>query len=527
MSKILALSVLEEAIKKGVREFCVCAGSRNADFVKILNQAIGVQVYSWFEERSAGYFALGRSKQTGRPVGVITTSGTAAGELLPAMMEGYYSGLPLLAITADRPRRLRGTGAPQTAEQVGLYGPYAVFSEDLADGERCHLKRWDLRAPAHVNICFEDPSGTASEEAEVVDFRHYEEELLQASYLPENPLNRALLDQFFMVSKKPLVVVSALKTVDQDVVADFLVQLGAPCYLEGISGLRENPKLQHLRITRTERLWKYAEKADYEIDGILRIGGIPTIRLWRDLEDQKQHVHVCSISELPFSGLNHGVHIQTSLKSFFANYDVLVSFDRAARNWIDADRQYQLAFQALCAEEPCAEPAMIASFSRLLPRHSRMYLGNSLPIREWDMAAINEYRDIRVEANRGVSGIEGQISTFLGWCIPNTPQFALLGDLTTLYDLAGPWILHQLQNVSAQIIVINNHGGKIFSRMYKEDIFLNGHQLSFQHFASFWNIPYMLWEEIPAQLDPQGHALIELRPDHDATTRFWKKLETL
>ena len=128
MSKILALSVLEEAIKKGVREFCVCAGSRNADFVKILNQAIGVQVYSWFEERSAGYFALGRSKQTGRPVGVITTSGTAAGELLPAMMEGYYSGLPLLAITADRPITLRGNGDTQKDEQEVLYVTYDVYS---------------------------------------------------------------------------------------------------------------------------------------------------------------------------------------------------------------------------------------------------------------------------------------------------------------------------------------------------------------------------------------------------------------
>ncbi|MBS4168896.1 2-succinyl-5-enolpyruvyl-6-hydroxy-3-cyclohexene-1-carboxylic-acid synthase [Parachlamydia sp. AcF125] len=527
MSKILALKVLEEALKKGVQEFCICAASRNADFVKILNQAIGIRVYSWFEERSAGYFALGRIKQTGRPVGVITTSGTAAGELLPAMMEGYYSGLPLLAITADRPRRLRGTGAPQTAEQVNLYGPYAIFSEDLADGENCHLKKWDLSAPAHLNVCLEDPSGMASEEAERVDFRDLKKEPLYASSDAENPLNRALLDQFFKLSKRPLVIVSALKVVDKEAVADFLVKLGAPCYLEATSGLRENPKLQPLRITRTENLWKHAERAGYEIDGVLRLGGVPTVRLWRDLEDQRQHVHVCSISELPFAGLNRGAHIRTALKPFFASYEKLVSFERSARPWIEADQQYQLAFQALCHEEPEAEPSMIASLSKLLPPRSRIYLGNSLPIREWDMAASHEDRDIQVEANRGMSGIEGQISTFLGWCVPHTPQFALLGDLTALYDLAGPWILPQLPHISAQIMVVNNQGGKIFSRMYREEIFQNGHQISFQHFAAFWNLPYALWERIPDQLKIEGCALIELRPNSEATTRFWKKLGTL
>ena len=88
---------------------------------------------------------------------VITTSGSAAAELLPAAMEAHYAGVPLLLITADRPRSFRGTGAPQTAEQVGLFGVYVSFSCDLAHEERFSLKEWDRIRPAHINVCFEEP----------------------------------------------------------------------------------------------------------------------------------------------------------------------------------------------------------------------------------------------------------------------------------------------------------------------------------------------------------------------------------
>ncbi len=156
MNLELAEQIIIEASRLGLEEYCVCPSSRNAPFVPLLTQK-KIKTYYWFEERSAAFFAIGRARLTGKPVAVIVTSGTAAGELLPAAMEAYYSGVPLLLITADRPRRFRGSGAPQTAEQVGLFGQYATYSQDLASQEHCNLSGWNKVSPAHLNVCFEEP----------------------------------------------------------------------------------------------------------------------------------------------------------------------------------------------------------------------------------------------------------------------------------------------------------------------------------------------------------------------------------
>jgi 2-succinyl-5-enolpyruvyl-6-hydroxy-3-cyclohexene-1-carboxylate synthase len=145
MTNLAAARALIASVRAlGISDFCVCAGSRNAPLLVALADA---DVYSFVDERSAAFFALGRAKRDGRPVAVVTTSGTAVAELLPAAIEAHYSGLPLVLITADRPARFRGTGAPQSIEQVGIFGVYAVT--DLA--------AWDRRRTLHLNIEFEEP----------------------------------------------------------------------------------------------------------------------------------------------------------------------------------------------------------------------------------------------------------------------------------------------------------------------------------------------------------------------------------
>jgi 2-succinyl-5-enolpyruvyl-6-hydroxy-3-cyclohexene-1-carboxylate synthase len=144
-----ARALIDELRAAGVDDFCVCGGSRNAPLIAALNVVAGfsppmpaeagIHIWSFVDERSAAFFALGRAKLTGRPAAVVTTSGTAAAELLPAAIEAYYSGVPLILITADRPARYRGTGAPQAIEQEGLFGIYATGSV------------------RHINIEFDEP----------------------------------------------------------------------------------------------------------------------------------------------------------------------------------------------------------------------------------------------------------------------------------------------------------------------------------------------------------------------------------
>src|SRR5438094_6824405 len=141
MSNVAAARAIIERVRGlGVVDFCICGGSRNAPLIAALETG-----YTFVDERSAAFFALGRAKRDGKPVAVITTSGTAAAELLPATIEAYYSGAPLVLITADRPARFRGTGAPQSIEQPGLFGVYAASD----------FNGWNQRAPLHINVEFD------------------------------------------------------------------------------------------------------------------------------------------------------------------------------------------------------------------------------------------------------------------------------------------------------------------------------------------------------------------------------------
>ena len=143
----IARGVLELVRTAGVRDCCICAGSRNSPLIVTFAAAADLAVYSFVDERSAAFFAVGRAKWTERPVAVITTSGTAVAETLPAAVEAYYSSVPLILITADRPARYRGTGAPQSIEQAEIFGPYASRDPSM----------WDRSMPLHINVPFDEP----------------------------------------------------------------------------------------------------------------------------------------------------------------------------------------------------------------------------------------------------------------------------------------------------------------------------------------------------------------------------------
>ncbi len=145
-----ARRLVAQVREMGVLDFSICAGSRNSPLIAVLGDPAtrhGGNLYSFVDERSAAFFALGRVKLRGEPAAVVTTSGTAVAELLPAVIEAHYSAAPLVLITADRPARDRGTGAPQAIEQAGIFGAYAETS----------IERWTRATPLHINIEFDEP----------------------------------------------------------------------------------------------------------------------------------------------------------------------------------------------------------------------------------------------------------------------------------------------------------------------------------------------------------------------------------
>jgi 2-succinyl-5-enolpyruvyl-6-hydroxy-3-cyclohexene-1-carboxylate synthase len=221
------------------------------------------------------------------------------------------------------------------------------------------------------------------------------------------------------------------------------------------------------------------------------------LRYWRDLDERYRDVEVTHVTDLPFAGLPRG-EVLRDLPAHGAQ--------RTAHFDFATDRELHTRVESILDQEPQSEQAIFREISRSLPHNSRIYLGNSLPIREWDTFATREDRGYEIGANRGANGIDGQLSTFFGWCKPGAHNVAIVGDLTALYDLNAPWIVPQL-DAEAHVIIINNGGGRIFERVpslrkLDKRLILNEHVIRFDAWASMFGID-----------------VDERRPDLEATRR--------
>ncbi len=525
----------EELHSEGIRDIVYCPGARNSPLVSMLAHTKGFRLHSFFEERDAAFFALGLARRTGEPVAVITTSGTAAAELLPAAVEAYHSGVPILLVTADRPRRLRGTGAPQSIDQTGLFAKFVQFEIDIEDGEPFSLEKWHHRAPVHINICFDEPLiDEPFEPLELAPAPAKPSFAGRSCFLVSSGPEWAVLrlTKFLKMQESPIVIVGTLETAEErEAVVEFLLELRAPVYLESTSGLREDPRLADIALRSGEKILNWSLRRNL-FTGVVRIGGIPTARIWRDLDERGSTIDVFSLSPLPFAGLSRGEFLCAEIAPTLRLYHGERPPGSRWQAIFMKDRAVESTLTNLIEAEPKAEPVMVHRLSKLAAEAPLVYVGNSLPIREWDLAASRE-KAVLVEANRGVNGIDGQIATFFGLaCGANNhlgENWAIIGDLTALYSLAAPWILSNGQNdFSARIVIINNGGGKIFSRIFKTDLFLNKHALDFEPWARLWRLSYQKWTSVPDSVDPleKGQVeVIELIPDEQATRRFWERYD--
>jgi len=507
--------------RAGVSEICLCPGGRNSPLVAQLEVTTGMEVHSFFDERAAAFFALGVARWSGRRAAVVTTSGTAVGELMPAMMEGYHVGAPLIAVTADRPRRMRGTGAPQSLDQVGLFSRFVGWEVDVEAGEAIDLTGWDGAAPAHLNICFDEP--LLDEPVHELTLGGESEGGVPVAGVP--PESGAILREFLGRGGTPLVVVAGLeREEDRAAVRRFLRETGALAWLEASSGLREDAALRAQTLTSSDGIVSRGVKAGL-ITAVLRVGGVPTTRLWRDLEDPRCAVPVLSVSDLPFPGLSRGELLHGSIAGILGALTdvprVQVSEELCAR-----DRAAGGSFELLFERYPRAESTLMRDLSAIMSPAATVYLGNSLPIREWELAATRAVpRPVRT--SRGVNGIDGQISTFLGGAAPGSEQWAILGDLTALYDLQGLWGGAYRRSSRLRLAVMNNGGGRIFTPMFGRPIFENRHHLSFDQWAAMFGWRYERWERIgEAPADP-APVVIEIVPDEEESARFTEGLRGL
>ncbi|MBZ5637933.1 MAG: 2-succinyl-5-enolpyruvyl-6-hydroxy-3-cyclohexene-1-carboxylic-acid synthase [Acidobacteriia bacterium] len=516
VNEALAIEIVERLWRSGVRTFCVCPGGRNAPIVEVLDALPRdrASVLGFFEERAAAFFALGRARRDRAPVAVVTTSGTAAAELLPAAVEAFYAGVPLVLVTGDRPASYRGTGAPQSIEQADLLGRHVARAIDL-DRPGTSWSLGDPRGPVHVNACFDEPlPGARAGAGPLLEER--------PRGLPPSPADAAIAREvgtFLRSHDRPLVVVGPLD--DERDAADVLAfcrSLGAPVIVEASSGLRE--RVGALRL-RGGNLSARLALDRGEVNAVLRLGGVPSFRVWRDLEAAIA-APVLSLSRWRWSGLTRGRHLEVHSGGPLPLSRVEAAISPAAFAATFArDRAIASRAKALVERFPFSEPALVRRLSLAIPRGALVYLGNSLPIREWNEYAGEEDRGLRVRDSRGANGIDGQVSTFLGLAGPDRESWAIVGDLTALYDLASLWALRHLEGHVVRIVVVNNGGGRIFERMFPNPVYQNRHALRFEAWAKLFDADYR--EGVPDA--PLGRfAVVECRPDDAETAAFWTEL---
>lgn len=522
----LAKSLIVRCAELGITEWVICPGARNVDLLAILAQAQGVRLWTHFDERAAGFFALGRIQATGMPVAVLTTSGTAVAELLPAVIEAHYQGRPLVIISADREAIYRGSGAPQAIEQVNIFSDYVNQCVDIE--EEVHLEKlahgalgWDFASPIHFNICLPEPN--LNQPIVALDIE-------PATELPYPPfkedvgkLVRFLRDDCW---KGLVVLLGGLEPADQDPILWLLEQLGAPVLADATSGLRE--ALGDLALSDGDNLLK-----QYPPACVLRIGDIPTGRFWRDLEDLPD-IMVYSLTRTGYSGLakRPSVVIRGTMERIIrAMGDVHHVGDM--QDLLVRSRKRAGIIEELLVAYGESEQALMYSLSLFASLSDLVYLGNSMPVREWNIFAQRMVETTNVRANRGANGIDGQLSTFLGAAADVSTAWGIFGDITALYDANAGAQAIQLPEGRRIIAIINNQGGRIFetlpggAEMNKEleKLLVQPHAWTMKPMADLWNAHYKAVYTVD-DLDftpEEGLTFLEIYPSKEQTDAVWRQ----
>lgn len=486
-----------------VQEIIVCAGARNAPLVYSINEQ-PFTITSYFEERSAAFYALGCARRTNRPVVIMTTSGTAAAELLPAVIESYYQGQKLILITADRPKSYRGTGAPQSIEQVNLFGSYVQQCLDI-DVLSSKVDIQAVTGNLHLNVCFDEPLLDKSESPIQIQKSIFNFIDVAAKVVPKQKM-----PQF----QKPLIILSETH-LDKNKITKLIKDKKCSVYAEFLSGLLNHPDLKELQINHLESELKQLFFKN-QFDAVIRIGSVPTLRLWRDLEKDLGHILVINVDSKSFSGL---ARTENVFDLDFESLEVDTQFPVIQKFKHLLEKKSELF-----NEFPKSEPALLHELTKVIESTDPVYVGNSLPIREIDFVCDKQL--INTYANRGANGIDGQLSTYLGWTKKSKKSWAIVGDLTLLYDLASFGLADDQPDSIKNIVVINNNGGQIFNKIFKNEVLLNSQKIKIKHLAEFWNWDYKLVQQKSDLADLKNEAsknrIIEIQVDNLQTQSFWQ-----
>jgi 2-succinyl-5-enolpyruvyl-6-hydroxy-3-cyclohexene-1-carboxylate synthase len=460
----LARSVVAALVESGVTEVVLAPGSRNAPLSFAVYDAAAaglLRLHTRVDERSAGFLALGLTR-VGARAAVVCTSGTAVANLHPAVLEAAHSGLPVVAVTADRPARLRGTGANQTTDQVGIFGPLvSTFdlsaSSSFGRGSPAETALADLTGPSHLNVQLDDPLVPPADGAGwAITPRLHTPTTGQKPQAERRDSHRLGPNR---IPRGPRTVVVAGD--DAGPPARVLAERANwPLLAEPTSGSRTGANaLRCYRLLLDGPLGQRIER--------VVVLGHPTLSRPVTRLLGRDDVEVWSRPPL-------GVWADRP-------FPVDVTVDRLEvdepddpawfEEWRAADREVASRLDRLLAEEEGITPHEVCgAVSRAVPPGGLLYVGASSPIRDLDLMvpryAVGDRR--KILANRGLSGIDGTVSSAIGAALgrPRTTRaLALMGDVTFLHDANGLVLGPDEPEPDLTIVVVNDDGGSIFAML--------------------------------------------------------------
>jgi 2-succinyl-5-enolpyruvyl-6-hydroxy-3-cyclohexene-1-carboxylate synthase len=556
LNKVWADTIIDELIHQQVRYFCLGYGSRSAPLALAVANHPLAQTKLHFDERGIAFHALGYSKATNRAAAIITTSGSAVGNLTPAIMEAFEDRIPLIVITADRPPEKRSIGSHQTSDQTKIFAAHAVWQMDFPAPDpfislnylhaiisQAVSEAHQKSGPVHINIMFRDPLyPSGADLGKPYQFKVHEEKRRGPIHLNSkidflHPRNRDQISSAFQ-EKEGLIIVGSMPPADSfQSVLHLAKKKGWPILADATSQIRSEGAHGEVIPYYDLALLNSVIEERLRPKVILHLGGriiSQNLMEWMKQIRPKVYMHVDrrNVHLNPLCEVTHQIASDPIdfCREAVKNMDIEYSEDYLAK-WIDYTAIVKNKVETFFKRESAiGEMSVAYELANSINESDPIFVGNSMPARDLDALYFPNKNGGMVFANRGLAGIDGNIATTIGIAQGlASPVIAIMGDLTFMHDVNS---LAQLSSCPYSIIffVINNRGGGIFSflpaalqeQQIFENYFVGKHHFEFKSFAESFQLSYFkpnsneaLQSAIKAAKKSNRSAIIEIQTDHE------------
>ncbi|SCX92119.1 2-succinyl-5-enolpyruvyl-6-hydroxy-3-cyclohexene-1-carboxylic-acid synthase [Flavobacterium caeni] len=500
----LAQSVIQICMAKGVNHVVISPGSRNAPLTIGFAGNPNFKCYSIADERSAGFFALGIAQQIGKPVALLCTSGSALLNYYPAVAEAFYSQIPLIVISADRPESKIDIGDGQTIRQRNVFENHSLFNANLTEdaSEENDLlineainKAMLKKGPTHLNVPFEEPLYETTRKIAV-------DPIISANakwYKSISPEDIIASTNIWNAAKKKLVLVgvNAPQEIDDEILEVLAKDPSVMVMTETTSNLHHPAFLNSIDKIITP--FKDKDFKEFQPEILVTFGGLivsKRVKAFLRKYRPDHHWHVDPLRAYnTFGVLPH--HFETNPNDFFAQ---ILPFTKTVNSDYfklgqTLQKKRAVSHQKYVGGIPFSDLKAFAQIIPQLPKDSMLQVSNSAAIRYTQL--FDADASIAVFCNRGTSGIDGSTSTAIGAAsASNKPTTLITGDIGFLYDSNALWNNYIPKDF--KIILINNGGGGIFRILpgHQENKIFNtyfetSHKLTAEHLAKMYQFDYL------------------------------------